>query len=143
MFCTKMKSQIKALLREFDNYVDDHIDMALKITTALKNVLTSPVADVLTAIIPGDIDDTIKQDLITALGKAIDVLTIADNCKQYTDVNALLVCFVQQVQQRDPQLQDAILQKLASLLAGHLDGQRLKQNLYDLYTQGKYAASKS
>ncbi len=55
MFCTKMKSQIKALLREFDNYVDDHIDMALKITTALKNVLSSPVADVLTAIIPGDI----------------------------------------------------------------------------------------
>ena len=143
MLCTKMKGQIKALLRDFDNYVDDHIDTALKITTALKNLLSSPVADVLTAIIPGDIDNTIKEDLVAALGKAIEVLTIADSCKQYTDVNALLACFIQQVQQRDPQLQDAILQKLASLLAGHLDGQRLKQNLYDLYTQGKYAATKS
>ncbi len=143
MLCTKMKGQIKALLRDFDNFVDNHIDTALQITTALKNLLSSPVADVLTAIIPGDIDDTIKQDLIAALGKAIDVLTIADNCKQNTDVNALLACFIQQVQQRDPQLQDAILQKLASLLAAHLDGQRLKQNLYDLYTQGKYAATKS
>ena len=143
MLCTKMKGQIKALLRDFDNYVDDHIDTALKITTALKNLLSSPVADVLTAIIPGDIDNTIKEDLVAALGKAIEVLTIADSCKQHTDVNALLACFIQQVQQRDPQLQDAILQKLASLLAGHLDGQRLKQNLYDLYTQGKYAATKS
>ena len=143
MICTKMKSQLKSLLRDFDSYVDTHIDTALKITEALKNLLSSPVADILTAIIPGDLDNTIRQDLITALGKAITVLTIADNCKQYTDVNALLNCFIQQVQQRDPQLQEALLQKLASLLVSQLDGQRLTQTLYDLYTQAKYTASKS
>ncbi len=143
MFCTKMKGQIKSLLRDFDSYVDEHVDTALKITTAVKNLLSSPVADILTAIIPGDIDNTVRQQLITALGKAIDVLTIVDDCKQYTDVNAQLNCFIQQLQKRDPDLQDAILQKLASLLASQLDGQRMKQNLYDLYTQAKYAASKS
>ena len=143
MFCTKMKGQIKSLLRDFDSYVNEHVDTALKITTAVKNLLSSPVADILTAIIPGDIDNTVRQQLITALGKAIDVLTIVDDCKQYTDVNAQLNCFIQQLQKRDPDLQDAILQKLGSLLASQLDGQRMKQNLYDLYTQAKYAASKS
>jgi flagellar basal body-associated protein FliL len=49
---------------------------------------------------------------------------------------------VQQIKQRDPQLQDAILQKLASLLAGELDGNKLKQALYDLYTQAKYTTAK-
>ena len=141
MFCAKIKSQLKSLLREFDNYVDEHIDTALKITTALKNALSSPAADILTAIIPGEIDNVIRQELITGLGKALEALTIVDNCRQYTDMNDKLGCFVQQLKLRDPQLQDAVLLKLASLLTGYMDGGRLKQNLYDLYTQAKYAAT--
>ena len=143
MFCTKMKIKLKSLLREFDNYVDAHIDVALKITAALKQILSSPEADIITAIIPGDLDNAIRQQLINALSKVLEALTIVANCKQYTDINDKLQCFIQQLQQYDPQLQDAILQKLASLLVGNLDGQRLKQSLYDLYTQAKYSASKT
>ena len=137
MFCTKMKNQVKSLLRDFDNYVDEHVAMALKITTALKNLLSSPVANILTAIIPGEIDNVIQKELTIALAKAVEALTIVENCKHYADVNAKINCFIAELKQRDPHLQDAILQKLASLLAAHLDGQRLKQNLYDLYTQAK------
>jgi hypothetical protein len=143
MFCTKIKNQLKVLLRQFDNYAEAHIDTALKITAELKNILSSPVADIITAIIPGGIDDAIRKQIINALDKVLEALTIADNCKQYTDVNDKLKCFVAQIKLRDPQLQDAILQKLASLLAGNLDGQRLKQSLYDLYTQAKYSLGKS
>jgi hypothetical protein len=143
MFCIKMKSQLKSLLHEFDSYVDAHIDTALEITAALKSALTSPVTDLIVALIPGNIDDALRNALITALDKTITALNIADACKQYTDVNDKLKCFVTQLQLKDPQLQDAILQKLASLLAGDLDGQRLKQSLYDLYTQAKYSATKA
>ena len=142
MFCTKVKTQLRALLRYFDNYVDTHIEPALKITTSLKNILSSPTADIITAIIPGDIDNTVRQQLIVVLTAALEALTIADTCKQYTDINEKLNCFTQQLKQRDPQLQDAVLQKLASLLTGGLDGQRLKQSVYDLYTQAKYTATK-
>ena len=142
MLCTKIKSNLKALLRKFDSYVDTHVDTALKVTTALKQILASPVADVITAIIPGDLDEKIKTKLVDGLGKVTAALAIAETCKEITDVNAKLQCFVTQLNLHDPNLQDAILQKLASLLAGHLDGQRLKQSLYDLYTQAKYAAGK-
>lgn len=143
MFCTKFKGQIKKMLQEFDSYVDDHIDIALKITTELKQVLVSPVADIVLAIIPGDIDKAIRAQLINALNKVLEALTIASNCRQYTDVNEKLKCFTDQLRQHDPHLQDAILQKMASLLAGHIDGQRMRQSLYDLYTQAKYSASKN
>jgi hypothetical protein len=143
MLCTKFKGKLRSLLSEFDTFVDGHIDTALEITTALKNALSSPVAVIITDIIPGDIDDTIREELVTALGKAIEALTIADACKQYTDLNDKLNCFVQQLKLADPNLQDAILQKLASLVAGLLDGGRLKQSLYDLYTQAKYAVTKT
>jgi hypothetical protein len=142
MFCVKMKGQIKALLGKFDSFVDAHIDTALKVSVALKNVLSSPVADILAEIIPGGIDAKLKQQLTDGIGKAVEVLTIADSCKQLTDLNDRLNCFVQQIKLLDPQFQDAVLLKLASLLAGFLDGGRLKQSLYDLYTQAKYSISK-
>ena len=143
MFCTTLRTQYKSLLRQFDSFIDAHIDTALAVTTQLENFLASPAADMLTAIIPGNLDDAIKKQLIAALEKAVEVLTIADNCKLYTDLNDKLKCFAQQLQQRDPQLREAVLQKLASLVAANLDGQRVKQNLYDLYTQAKYTASKA
>ncbi len=142
MICTKLRAPIKAALSQFDQYVDAHIDTALHVTTAIKNILASPVADILTAIIPGTLDDTIRTKLVAALDKAIEALTIADNCKQCTTIEDKLQCFIQQIRQRDPQLQDALLQKLASLLAGQLDGGRLKQAIYDLYTQAKYITTK-
>lgn len=142
MFCKKLRGQVKMMLREFDDYVDKHIDMALTITAGLKKLLSSPVADVITAIIPGDVDEIIRRQLITALGKVIEALTIADKCREHKEAGARLACFVAQLKLHDPNLQDAILQKLASLLAGQLHGQRLKQSLYDLYTQAKYSAAK-
>jgi len=142
MFCTKMKNQVRILLKEFDSYIDAHIDTALLIATGIKNLLASPVADIVTDIIPGNIDDAVRTQLLLALDKAIQALTIADTCKQCLDINDKLKCFVQQLKQHDPQLQDALLQKLASLVAGHLDGLRLKQYLYDLYTQAKYSTTK-
>ena len=142
MLCPKAGGKIKTALKQFDQYVDAHIETALQITTALKNILASPVADIVTAIIPGNLDNTIRTQLLNATTKAVEVLTITDNCKQCTNAEEKLKCFVQQIQQRDPQLQDAILQKLASLLTAQLDGQRLKQALYDLYTQAKYVSNK-
>jgi hypothetical protein len=142
MFCSKIKSQVRSVLQEFDQYVDAHIDTALNITIALQKALSSPVADIITAIIPGTLDSTIKAQLLNALSKAIDALTIVDTCKQYTDLNEKLNCFVQQIKQRDPQLQDAVLQKLASLLSADIDGNKLQQSLYDLYTQAKYTLTK-
>ncbi len=139
MILIKLKIKLKSMLQEFDNYVEKHVDTALKITTELKKLLVSPAADILVAIIPSGTDNRIREQLVNALDKGIEALTIAEKCKQFTDTNEKLKCFIQQMQLRDPLLQDAVLQKLASFLAGFLDGFRLKQSLYDLYTQAKYS----
>ncbi len=142
MFCPTMKNKYRTLLQQFDAYVDQHVDTALAITATLKNLLASPVADMITAIIPGQADDHVKELLIAGLQNAIEVLSIADTCKLHTDMNDKLKCFMLQLGQREPQLQETILQKLASLLTAHLDGQRLRQHFYDLFTQAKYTAGK-
>jgi hypothetical protein len=142
MFCTQIKRKLRSLLMHFDSFIDKHVTTALQITSALKSILSSPAADILTAIIPGDLDNVLKQQAVAALAKIADALTIADTCRQCKSGEEKIKCFVAQLQQHDPHLQDALLLKVASLLAGYLDGQRLKQSLYDMYTQAKYTAAK-
>ncbi len=142
MLFKKIKKQFKQVLQSFDSYVEEHIGTALKVTTQLKRILSSPTADIITAIIPGNVDNVLQTQIVAALGKAIEALSIAEYCKNCRDVNEQLKCFTEQLRKYDPNMQDAILQKLASLLTSHLDGKRLKQSLYDLYTQAEYAAKK-
>ncbi len=142
MFCNKVRARIKRILQQFDEYLDEHIDLALSVTTALKKFLASPAADIITALIPGDVDNVIRQHLLAALEKATDMLLITDKCRQHNDIADKLLCLAEELRQRSPELRDALLHRLASLVAGELDGQRLKQSLYDLYTQAKYTALK-
>ena len=142
MFCNKLRGRVKRILQQFDEHLDEHIDLALRVTTGLKQLLASPMADVLTAIIPGDLDNIVRQHLLVALQKAIDALQLADKCRAEADINRKLLCLAEELNQRSPELRDALLHRLASLMAGELDGNRLKQNLYDLYTQAKYTATK-
>jgi len=141
--CKKLKEKVKNLYREFDDYLNANIDTALKVTTALRKVLASPVADILTAIIPGELDDMIRARLVDALGKAITALTILEHCKGSMEIDEKLKCFYEQLNNLDPNLQDAVLHKLASLMVCYLDGQRYKQSKYDLCTQAKYTVTKN
>ena len=142
MFCSGLRKKLKKALAAFDNYVEAHVDIALSITTAIKNVLQSPVADLITAIIPGDLDGILKLKAIGILTASVDALTIVKKCESETDVNKKLQCFIDGIKQLDPKLQDALLIKLASLLTAGLDDNKLAGNLYDLYVQAKFVATK-
>lgn len=142
MFCQKITAKIKQLLRQFNTYVQDNVDTALKVTTALKAALESVPAQVLTAIIPTDIDETIRVRLVDILGKSIDVLSVVSACKDETTVEGKVQCFIKQLAQYAPAVQDALLHKLAAIIAAQLDGNTKAQNVYDLFVQAQYSATK-
>ncbi len=142
MFCNKMRSRIKSVLQQWDEYIDSNAEAALKVTTVIKRILESPVTDILTAVIPGEADDLLRKRLIMALDYAITALQARDNCATCEDVSSKLQCMVEQLKQLPEDKKDALLQKLASLMTYSMDGRRLKQNLYDLYVQAKYVLNK-
>ena len=139
MFGNKIKGQIKDLLQQFDKAVEGHIDTALQITTRIKAMLNSTQGDLLLTIVAG-LEN--KEIVKAGLNEILGALTSANECKQCNELGAKLSCFIQQLKQYDPKLQDALLQKLASQLTGYLDGGRMKQVIYDLFTQAKYSATK-
>jgi hypothetical protein len=142
MFCIKVRNRVKQVLQRFDSFIDVHAELALKVTSTLKNILSSPVADIVTALIPGDADDVIREQLLTALEYATNALLAAEECGACAGLEAQLACLTAHVRRCPEDKRDALLQKMASLLTRKLDGSRMKQNLYDLFVQAKYAMTK-
>ncbi|HXS38331.1 MAG TPA: hypothetical protein VN721_16635 [Flavipsychrobacter sp.] len=141
MFCPKVSSEIRAAYKSFDQYINAHIDTALQFTENLQKVLQSPTADIITAL-TGNIGTAIRTDLLKVLNDVIPALSIADTCKSCTTLANQLQCYTDNLKKLSPDLQDGILVKMASKIAGALHGNKLKTALYDLYTQAKYTANK-
>jgi len=67
------------------------IPAAIAVTNKLKDFIDTPVADIVTAIIPGTLDDTIKEKLKLVLPKVIMKLQLAQVIANIEDVNEQLI----------------------------------------------------
>lgn len=141
-FCKSLRIKIKGLLRQFDSYLERNVDTALKVTTALKYFLDSPIAQILTAVIPTDVDEIIRKKVVYGLSIAVDTLNVVDACKGTQGMEEKVQCFLSEIRKREPALQDAILHKVASIITATLDDNKKSQHVYDLLVQATFSAKK-
>ena len=76
-FLNKVVAFLKSIFENFDTFVHDHVTPSIELTQKLINILESPVANLITALIPGDADDKLKDLVLIYLHKAIDALHIS------------------------------------------------------------------
>jgi hypothetical protein len=85
----KILEQIKTWLKaKFDKGFDaikKNSYTAVKVTEALKNVIGSPITDLLTALIPGEFDNEIKYKLRKILPEVAAKVAIGHNIIQASD----------------------------------------------------------
>jgi hypothetical protein len=116
-FLTKIWGQVKALFDGIPSELKIAIHIGVLITENVKNFVDSPAADVLTAIIPGDIDDKIKDWLRAKLPTILTELKLADSCSGLTDPNAITACAIKVLQGLDGDIKSAFLHNLSILIA--------------------------
>lgn len=133
--------KIRSIWNKADDYVEAHVELALKLTGGVKKFLESPTADILEAVIPGDIDKLVRIQLLKAAAAAVKALGIIDACKGLNDADKFK-CIVAELQKLPKDGQDAVLFKLASLIVKYLHRGKFPQSTYDLLTQGKYLETK-
>lgn len=141
-FFRKIWAIISSLWNKIDDYTEQHVDQALQITSGLKKFLESPTADILEAIIPGDIDALVRKQLLLATTHAVTALGIIDACKGLNDEQKFK-CIVAELAKLPEAGRDAVFFKLASLISKYLNGGRLPNRAYDLLVQAKYYKTKS
>ena len=116
-FITKIWAQVKALFQSIPAELKTAIHIGVLITENIKNFTDSPVPDVLTELIPGDIDDKIKSWLREKLPVILTELQLADSCGVLTDPNEITVCAVKVLQNLEGNIQSAFLHNLSILIA--------------------------
>jgi hypothetical protein len=141
-FCQSFGRKIKKLLNSVDEYVHENVDRAIRITNIIKGAIDSPVLMLLTKIIPGEQDEAVRLFISNALTAALDGLILTKECGGKATLQDKLLCFVNALRELHPDVREAVLFKLASLLSKHLTGTKLSQSQIDLLVQAKYVNTK-
>ncbi|MGZ3819718.1 MAG: hypothetical protein ACXVB6_03940 [Mucilaginibacter sp.] len=116
-FLSKIWNQIKTLFDGIPAELKTAIHIGVVVTENIKNFTDSPAADILTAIIPGDIDDEIKNWLRAKLPAILTELKLADSCAALTDPAAITACAIKVLQGLDGDIRSAFLHDLSILIA--------------------------
>jgi hypothetical protein len=116
-FLTKIWNQIKALFDGIPAELKTAIHIGVLVTENIKNFTDSPAADILTMIIPGNVDDEIKNWLRAKLPAILTELKLADSCSGLTDPNEITACAVKVLQGLDGNVKSAFLHNLSILIA--------------------------
>ncbi len=116
-FLTRIWNEIKTLFAGFPAELKAAVHIGVVLTENIKNFVDSPAADILTAIIPGDIDDQIKKWLRAKLPAILTELKLADSCGSLTDPAEITQCAVKVLQGLDGDVKSAFLHSLSILVA--------------------------
>ena len=116
-FLNKLWQSIKSLFNSFPADLKEAVSIGITVTENIKALIDSPVADILTAIIPGNIDDKIKQALRGAIPVILADLKLADKCGSLTNPQEITHCAVETLQKLDGDIKSAFLHNLSVLVA--------------------------
>jgi len=116
-FLSKIWTEVENLFNNIPAELKLAIHIAVIITENIKSFVDSPAADILTAIIPGDLDDDLKNLLRAKLPAVLTELKLADNCAGLTDPSQITSCAVTVLQGLDGDIKSAFLHNLSILIA--------------------------
>ena len=116
-FLTKIWAGIKNLFDGFPSELKTAVHIGVIVTEAIKTFVDSPEADILTAIIPGNIDDDINNLLRARLPIILTELKLADSCSNLTDPAQIIACAIKVLNGLDGDIKSAFLHNLSILIA--------------------------
>lgn len=124
---TRLGDRIANVFRSIFNAVEDidedlreYAEKALQITTAIKQAINSPYAEIALSVIPGDWDTATRN----AISATLDI------------INGWLG---EELKDMHPKKQNAMLIMIASKITADLDGNKLLDNQYDSVVQSIYS----
>lgn len=143
-FLSKIWNEIKNLFASIPVELKTAIHIGVIVAENIKTFVDSPAADILTTLIPGDIDDKIKDVLRSKIPLILSELKLVDDCQNITDPTQLTTCAIKALQGLDGNIKSSFLHTISILVAEvATDGQLTWSDgvyLSEWYYQHKYKA---
>lgn len=125
----KVWNFVKRLWESLDNTVDEYVDVAIKITEAIKKVVDSPVDDIIFTLLKntgvnGALLDKVQSTIEKKLPKILEKLLIIQDIAEIDNPNEQLKAILASINFKDDQSKAAFYHSLASMLIEDLsDGE--------------------
>ena len=116
-FINGIWARVQSLFNNFPASLQSAVHIGVTVTENIKLFVDSPLADVLTAIIPGELDDTLKAVLRKELPVILVNLKLAENCGSITDPQLITKCAVQTLQNLDSVIKSVFLHNLSVMIS--------------------------
>jgi hypothetical protein len=116
-FLAKIWIGIKSMFAKLPKELKAAIHIGVIVVENIKTVIDSPLADVLTAIIPGQLDDRAKDILRAELPAILIKLRLVDEAWQAESENAVLLNAMHNLSQLAPDAQKAFFHNISILIA--------------------------
>jgi hypothetical protein len=106
------------IFRKVRKAAEKEIILAIKIVDNIKNfdIKHPEIADIITAVIPGDLDNAIKQKARKALPEILLKLNIAKECVGLENADLFVKCALEKLADFDPKIKGLMLHNIAILL---------------------------
>jgi hypothetical protein len=143
-FLTQIWNTFKSLFNSFPAKLKTAVHIGITITENIKTIIDSPIADILTAIIPGEVDDKIKQILRKGIPIILVNLKPTDECSKLTDPEEITNCAIKALQNLDGDIKNAFLHNLSVLITKLAADEKLTWSdavcIVEWYYQHKFKA---
>jgi hypothetical protein len=138
---SKIFDFLKSLFQNVDSWIKEHVKPSIEFVENIKAILESPVADIVTALIPGDVDDKIRAFILANCGKALNALAITQDIANEPDPVQAIIKLLEYLKTAAPAMKAAIYKQLASEMAKLSNGGKeiVKGHSVDLLTQLEYS----
>ena len=113
---TNIWKAIQSLFNGIPSELKSAIHIGVVVTENIKTFVESPAADILTAIIPGNVDDGIKNLLRANIPDILTKLKLVDECAKSTP-EEITACAVKHLQEVTGNLRGVFLHNLSVLIA--------------------------
>jgi len=115
-FLKKILDQIKDLFGSIPSETAMALKIGITITENIKNFVASPLADVLTIIIPGNIDNMIKDKLRLSLPTILTELKLVESSLNLTQPNDIANAALETIKNMDKTIKPGVLHQLSILI---------------------------
>lgn len=121
----KIFAFLKNLFRNLKALAEKFVKPSVIVVENLKKAVESPLAPVITAIIPGTWDDKIVEKLKQHLPRILQILKISEECLKLTKAEDIILCAINKLKEYSPEARSANYHSIAALLSVALSDKKI------------------
>lgn len=116
-FLKRIWHKIENVFAGLPNEIKVALHIGILITENIKTFVDSPATDVLTVLIPGNLDDIMKDKLKISLPILLCELKLVENTLSVTQPDAIAKAAIETIKATDENIKGGILHQLSILIA--------------------------